>query len=86
MLHVDDEKALQKGVKPGKALNNLSILVGSDYQTGFILFGKPYKVIVQAAPQYRDFPNHLLSLYSKMKMADGSIFRLYVAFKDLWYE
>ena len=62
MLHVDDEKALQKGVKPGKALNNLSILVGSDYQTGFILFGKPYKVIVQAAPQYRDFPNHLLSL------------------------
>ena len=39
MLHVDDEKALQKGVKPGKALNNLSILVGSDYQTGFILFG-----------------------------------------------
>ena len=72
MLHVDDEKALQKGVKPGKALNNLSILVGSDYQTGFILFGKPYKVIVQAAPQYRDFPNHLLSLY--------------VAFKDLWYE
>ena len=32
MLHVDDEKALQKGVKPGKALNNLSILVGSDYQ------------------------------------------------------
>ena len=65
MLHVDDEKALQKGVKPGKALNNLSILVGSDYQTGFILFGKPYKVIVQAAPQYRDFPNHLLSLYSK---------------------
>ena len=65
MLHVDDTKALQKGVKPGKALNNLSILVGSDYQTGFILFGKPYKVIVQAAPQYRDFPDHLLGLYSK---------------------
>ena len=65
MLHVDDSKALQKGVKPGKALNNLSVLVGSDYQTGFIRFGKPYKVIVQAAPQYRDFPNHLLALYSK---------------------
>ena len=60
MLHVDDEKALQKGVKPGKALNNLSVLIGSDYQTGFIRFGKPYKVIVQAAPQYRDFPEHLL--------------------------
>lgn len=65
MVHVDDDKALQKGVKPGKALNNLSILVGSDYQTGFIRFGKPYKVIVQAAPQYRDFPEHLLGLYTK---------------------
>ena len=65
MLHVEDEKALQKGVKPGKALNNLSVLIGSDYQTGFIRFGKPYKVIVQAAPQYRDFPEHLLQLYSK---------------------
>ena len=65
MLHVDDDKALQKGVKPGKALNNLSVLVGSDYETGFIRFGKPYKVIVQAAPQYRDFPEHLLGLYSK---------------------
>ena len=39
MLHVEDEKALQKGVKPGKALNNLSVLIGSDYQTGFIRFG-----------------------------------------------
>lgn len=65
MVHVDDDKALQKGVKPGKALNNLSVLVGSDYQTGFIRFGKPYKVIVQAAPQYRDFPEHLLGLYTK---------------------
>ena len=65
MVHVDDDKALQKGVKPGKALNNLSILVGSDYQTGFIRFGKPYKVIVQAAPQYRDFPERLLGLYTK---------------------
>ena len=41
MLHVDDDKALQKGVKPGKALNNLSVLVGSDYETGFIRFGNP---------------------------------------------
>ena len=65
MLHVDDNAALQKGVQPGKALENLSILVGADYQTGFIRFGKPYKVIVQAAPQYRDFPEHLMGLYTK---------------------
>ena len=65
MLNVNDALALQKGVEPGKALNSLSVLVGSDYQTGFIKFGKPYKVIVQAAPQYRAFPEDLLHLYTK---------------------
>ena len=87
MLHVDDDKALQKGVKPGKALNNLSVLVGSDYETGFIRFGKPYKVIVQAAPQYRDFPEHLLGLYSKNEDGqNGALCRLHVADQDLRYE
>ena len=43
MLHVDNNAALQKGVQPGKALENLSILVGSDYQTGFIRFGNPIR-------------------------------------------
>jgi HAE1 family hydrophobic/amphiphilic exporter-1 len=37
-------------------MDNLSALVGSDYETGFIKFGKPYKVIVQAEPQYRPSP------------------------------
>ncbi len=80
MLHVDDALALQKGVEPGKALNNLSVLVGSDYQTGFIRFGKPYKVIVQAAPQYRAFPADLLNLYAKNN--DGQMVP-YAAFMSL---
>ncbi len=65
MLKMDDDMALQKGVAPGKALNNLATLVGSDYETGFIRFGKPYKVLVQAAPQYRAFPEDLLKLNAK---------------------
>ena len=64
MLHVDDNAALQKGVQPGKALENLSILVGSDYQRASSDW-QTYKVIVQAAPQYRDFPEHLMGLYTK---------------------
>ena len=65
MLKMNDDVALQKGVAPGKALNNLATLVGSDYETGFIRFGKPYKVLVQAAPQYRAFPEDLLKLNAK---------------------
>lgn len=59
MLKVDNDIAEQKGVTLGTAMDNLSTLIGSDYETGFIRFGKPYKVIVQAEPQYRAFPKDL---------------------------
>ncbi len=65
MLQVDNEIAEQKGVSIGNAMENLSTLIGSDYETGFIRFGKPYKVIVQSDPKYRVFPNDLLKLYVK---------------------
>lgn len=70
LLKMDDDMALQKGVAPGKALNNLATLVGSDYETGFIRFGKPYKVLVQAAPQYRAFPEDLLKLNAKNDLGE----------------
>ena len=65
MLNVDNDIAEQKGLSVGKSLDNLSTLVGSNYETGFIRFGKPYKVIVQAGPQYRALPEDLLKLYVK---------------------
>ncbi|HAT61574.1 MAG TPA: hydrophobe/amphiphile efflux-1 family RND transporter [Prevotella sp.] len=65
MLRVDNDIAEQKGVTLGSAMDNLSTLVGSDYETGFIRFGKPYKVIVQAEPQYRAFPADITKLSVK---------------------
>lgn len=65
MLRVDNDLAEQKGIKVGEALDNLSTLIGSNYETGFIRFGKPYKVIVQAAPNYRALPSDVLKLYAK---------------------
>ena len=65
MLHINNDIAEQKGVSIGSAMDNLSTLVGSDYETGFIRFGKPYKVIVQASPQYRAFPENMLGLTIK---------------------
>lgn len=65
MMKVDNAMAEQKGVSVGKALDNLSTLIGSNYETGFIRFDRPYKVIVQAGAQYRALPQDLLKLYTK---------------------
>ena len=65
MLRVDNNIAAQKGITLGTAMNNLSTLIGSDYETGFVRFGKPYKVIVQADPKYRAFPQDLMQLNVK---------------------
>lgn len=65
MLKIDNDLAEQKGVSIEKAMDNLSTLVGSDYETSFIRFDRPYKVIVQASPQYRALPSDILKLYVK---------------------
>jgi len=64
-LAVDNDKAKQKGVSVENALDNLSTLVGSNYETGFIKFDRPYKVMVQALPQYRQLPEDIFSYYVK---------------------
>ncbi|ULQ54904.1 efflux RND transporter permease subunit [Flavihumibacter rivuli] len=64
-LEIDNELAMQKGVSIGKAMDNLSILIGSTYELGFIRFGQYYKVFVQASPEYRQLPEDILKLYVK---------------------
>ncbi len=56
---------MQKGVSIEKAMDNLSIMIGSTYEQGFIRFGQFYKVYVQASPQYRRFPDDLKNLFVK---------------------
>jgi len=64
-LEIDNKAAMQKGVSIGKAMDNLSILIGSTYEQGFIRFGNFFKVYVQAAPEYRQLPDDVLKLYIK---------------------
>jgi hydrophobic/amphiphilic exporter-1 (mainly G- bacteria), HAE1 family len=64
-LEIDNKAAMQKGVSIGKAMDNLSVLIGSSYELGFIRFGTFYKVFVQAAPDYRRLPEDLMQLYVK---------------------
>jgi len=65
MLHIDNDIAQQKGVSIDNAMNTLSTLIGSNYETSFIKFDRQYKVIVQALPQYRALPEDILKLYVK---------------------
>ncbi|MFN8250934.1 MAG: efflux RND transporter permease subunit [Ferruginibacter sp.] len=65
MLRVDNDAAQQKGVSIENAMNTLSTLIGSNYEISFIKFGRQYKVIVAAAPQYRALPDDVLKLYVK---------------------
>ncbi|MCU0436554.1 MAG: efflux RND transporter permease subunit [Raineya sp.] len=65
LLHIDEDKAAQKGVTVNNALGSLQTLLGSEYATNFIRFGQMYKVMVQALPQYRAKPEDILKLYVK---------------------
>ena len=65
MLKVDNDKAKQKGVSIADAMDNLSTLIGSNYEINFIKYDRQYKVMVQALPQYRAMPDDILKLYTK---------------------
>jgi HAE1 family hydrophobic/amphiphilic exporter-1 len=64
-LIIDNKAAMQKGVSIGKAMDNLSILIGSTYEQGFIKFNRFFKVFVQASPEFRRLPEDVLKLYVK---------------------
>ena len=65
ILDIDNDLAQQKGVSIENAMNTLSILIGSTYETNFIKYDRQYKVIVQASPEYRALPKDIMKLYVK---------------------
>src|SRR5262245_11426501 len=69
-LIIDNDRAMQKGVSIGKALDSLNILIGSTYEQGFILFNQFYKVYVQASPEFRRLPEDLDNLFVKSEHGD----------------
>ncbi|AEF98555.1 efflux RND transporter permease subunit [Methylomonas methanica] len=65
VLHIDGDRAAQKGITADNAMSTLQTLIGSEYATNFIRFGQMYKVMVQALPEYRAKPEDLMALYIK---------------------
>lgn len=64
-IEIDNEKAMQKGVSIGAAMENLNILIGSTYEQGFTRFNTFYKVYTQSGPGYRRLPSDVLQLFVK---------------------
>lgn len=65
LIHIDYDMAAKKGVTVDNAMNTLQTLLGSYYATNFIRFNQMYKVMVQAAPEYRNTPQDVLLQYVK---------------------
>ena len=60
---IDNDVAMQKGVSIGDAMDNLSIVIGSTWEQGFVRFNQFYKVYVQSAPEFRRYPEDLDNLF-----------------------
>ncbi len=64
-LVINNDVAMQKGVTIADAMNNLSIVIGSTWEQGFVRFGQFFKVYVQASPEFRRFPQDFNNLFVK---------------------
>ncbi|MBX3731999.1 MAG: efflux RND transporter permease subunit [Verrucomicrobiae bacterium] len=80
-LVVDNQAAMQKGVSIGKAMENLSILIGSTYEQGFIKFGQFFKLYVQADPKFRRLPKDLNDLYLSNEKGEMVPYSAFVTLK-----
>jgi HAE1 family hydrophobic/amphiphilic exporter-1 len=84
ILDIDNDLAQQKGVTIENAMNTLSTLVGSNYETNFIKYDRQYKVIVQAAPEYRALPEDILKLYVKNDRDEMVPFSAFMTMKKVY--
>ena len=64
-LVINNDVAMQKGVSIADAMNNLSIVIGSTWEQGFVRFGQFFKVYVQASPEFRRIPEDFDNMFVK---------------------
>lgn len=64
-LIVDNDIAMQKGVSIKDAMENLSIVIGSTWEQGFVRFGQFFKVYVQSSPEFRRYPEDFENIFVK---------------------
>jgi hydrophobic/amphiphilic exporter-1 (mainly G- bacteria), HAE1 family len=65
MLYMDYDQAAKRGITTAAAFDNLQTLIGGEFATTFIRFGRMFRVMVQASPEYRAMPEDVLKLTVK---------------------
>ena len=78
---IDNDVAMQKGVSIADAMENLSIVVGSTWEQGFVRFGQFYKVYVQAAPEFRRYPEDLENMFVKNDTGENVPYSAFMTLK-----
>lgn len=68
MIDIDAAKCKQAGISPGDILTTLQGYYGGLYASNFNRFGKLYRVMIQADPQYRISPETL----NNVKIRNGN--------------
>lgn len=84
MIHIDQDMAGKKGITIEKAMNTLQTLMGGNYTSNFVRFGQMYRVMVQAAPQYRANPEDLLNLYVKNENGEMVSFSTFIRMERVY--
>lgn len=84
MIHVDQDMAGKKGITIEQAMNTLQTLMGGNYASNFVRFGQMYRVMVQAAPQYRTKPEDLLNLYVKNQSGEMVPFSTFIRMERVY--
>jgi HAE1 family hydrophobic/amphiphilic exporter-1 len=82
-IDINNDVAMQKGVSIKTAMDNLSIVVGSTWEQGFIRFNQFYKVFVQAKPEFRRNPEDLDNMFVKNEHGDMVPYSSFMTLKKL---
>lgn len=70
-IEVNVAKVKEAGMSVSSVLSTLQMYIGSLYSSNITLYGKPYRVIMQASPEYRKNMESLESLH--VKTASGEM-------------
>lgn len=81
LISVDHAVAAQKGITVDQAMSTLQTLMGSFYASNFIRFGRMYKVMVQASPEFRAKPEDILRLMIKNDKGEMVPFSTFITMK-----
>lgn len=77
LIKIDYDLAAKNDVSVSEAMSSLQALIGSFYTSNFVRFGRMYRVMIQASPEFRTKPEDLMTLYiknSRGEMVPYSVF------------